>query len=842
MIADNAQNVNSTLTRSALGQHRQMLAAALYYAGRGWAVFPLHTPIFDAGGKCVGCTCEIYRTSAECKAHHPHLYLGPDGKCENPGKCPRVRWREKSTTDEKQIRQWWGQQWAWGGHTPNIGIDCSKSGILVFDADTYKAGAGDLSDLLTLAEQETVTVRTGGGGQHLIFDAGGKEYGNNVGELPNGIDVRGAGGYIVAAPSLHKSGRAYAYEEGYGPRDIALAPIPAALNLILTEAHQKAVASAPAIFTATTTDKPILKRWRLSQRITETINQAAPVGQRSEADMSVCVALAYAGATDDEILSVFEHYPVGTEGKYAERGRLYLAHTIGRARAHVTAHPRPDQLIERAKEYLLTCDIGRHVPDELKTAQRDKDGEIVGYRYSRRNYDMPIGSRVLDIMASVGRVDAVTINAYQIVRTTNSQGQPVQIASHKTVKAALTRLTWFFDAQPTDRPNTWAIRLADSFKVVLSKIPVTCTIGRIYTNIDDTGKTLTSTFDQWKADDPYGRGVSRVIRDRLRDEIAEEVGAEQAAAPSPTAEELAERYQQLVAKREEEGLVTDREAIARLWYAAKGQILAERLTAAAPTDEEISERYSARLGALAPGLGSSAILVIHTLTDAGGSGATVDELGQAHGLTPSSVGAILRKLRGLGLVESHRRYMEASLHFIVPAAFAWIAEHQKQFRTYQAGVKRLDRALESAQRRAEKVAAATETPAEHRNAANRRAGKAANKRFATLRTLHPDWNDRELAEQIYGAVVLPTVERSHAPLMAEPSEIAWGRLTELTGRVFLTDSELRELRTLDRALGAGVRIDWDAQGMRWNDGAGEIAATALLAQPAQPQQVVMSYV
>jgi hypothetical protein len=122
-----------------------------------------------------------------------------------------------------------------GRYLPNIGIDCGKSGLLVFDADTYKQ-VGDLGDLLTWADRETVTVITQGGGEHLIYNRQGKPYGNATKGLPPGIDIRGAGGYVVAVPSLGKSGRRYQYEEAYRPSITPLLPIPKALDDILSNA------------------------------------------------------------------------------------------------------------------------------------------------------------------------------------------------------------------------------------------------------------------------------------------------------------------------------------------------------------------------------------------------------------------------------------------------------------------------------------------------------------------------------------------------------------------------------------------------------------------------------
>ncbi len=223
-----------------------MQTAALWYAQRlHWHVFPIHNPIFH-DGVCIGCSCEHYRRSDECRVNHPALYLGPKGKCANPGKCPRVGWGQKSTIDQKQIKKWWGYVWRDVDvetgeivrNVPNIGVDCGKSGLLVFDADTYKQ-VGDLSDLLTWEDRETVTVITQGSGEHLIYDRQGKNYGNATRGLPAGIDIRGVGGYIVAAPSIGKSGRRYQYEEDYRPSKRALLPIPKALDAILSYATPK---------------------------------------------------------------------------------------------------------------------------------------------------------------------------------------------------------------------------------------------------------------------------------------------------------------------------------------------------------------------------------------------------------------------------------------------------------------------------------------------------------------------------------------------------------------------------------------------------------------------------
>lgn len=207
------------------------LDAALAYAARGWHVLPLHEPLFDADGACIGCTCEAY---ARSEANRQRLEAkGQSGRydahyvCPQPGKHPRGNLAPKGVTDAsddpERIKTWWRRY-----PRANVGIACGASGLLALDADMYKdAFAGDLSEF----DEDTPTSLTGGGGTHLIYAMpDGATYGNSPGDLPEGIDIRGAGGYIVAPPSLHSSGRRYQWESGYSPDEITVAPMPATLR------------------------------------------------------------------------------------------------------------------------------------------------------------------------------------------------------------------------------------------------------------------------------------------------------------------------------------------------------------------------------------------------------------------------------------------------------------------------------------------------------------------------------------------------------------------------------------------------------------------------------------
>ncbi len=172
--------------------------AALTYAARGWAVFPLHTPAGD------GCSCG-----------------NPD--CEHAGKHPRTQHGFlDATTDEEAIREWW-TRWP----DANIGIATGAvSGLVVIDIDPRHGGNETLVDLAHQygALPNTIESITGGGGRHIFFaHPGGHVKSRN---LALGIDIKGDAGYIVAPSSLHVSGNRYEWEGSSYPNDTALAPVP----------------------------------------------------------------------------------------------------------------------------------------------------------------------------------------------------------------------------------------------------------------------------------------------------------------------------------------------------------------------------------------------------------------------------------------------------------------------------------------------------------------------------------------------------------------------------------------------------------------------------------------
>ncbi len=131
-----------------------------------------------------------------------------------------------ATTDLDQIRAWWAKH-----PRANVGVATGgESGIWVLDVDSG-GGAKTLEALTEThgALPDTPRADTPGGGQHFIFrnPADGRLIKNDTGrKVGHKIDVRGEGGYIVVAPSIHPNGEQYTWDEDSHPLKIEVADAP----------------------------------------------------------------------------------------------------------------------------------------------------------------------------------------------------------------------------------------------------------------------------------------------------------------------------------------------------------------------------------------------------------------------------------------------------------------------------------------------------------------------------------------------------------------------------------------------------------------------------------------
>jgi len=200
--------------------------AALYYAGMGWHVIPL---------------------------------------TENSKFPPKIKeWQHEATIDAAVIAQWWSK-WP----NANIGIATGeKSGIFVLDVDGPKHGTNlakgidgneSLKELLDDhggSIPDTVEAITPTGGRHIVFKyPAGVNISNSTSRLGNGLDTRGNGGYIVAAPSVVPEGE-YVWECSSRPDEVTVAECPAWLLAEITAEKPINTADRPHSFERRPTDGP----------------------------------------------------------------------------------------------------------------------------------------------------------------------------------------------------------------------------------------------------------------------------------------------------------------------------------------------------------------------------------------------------------------------------------------------------------------------------------------------------------------------------------------------------------------------------------------------------------
>ena len=193
------------------------LEAAFSYLARGWSVFPAHHITTEGF-----CSCP----------------LGPT--CPKPAKHPRGLWGAYETRlpTMQELRRWWGSH-----PTDNIAIICGKlSGLFVLDGDPRNGWEESLRDLRTIVTvPPTLTVATGGadGGRHFYYAyPPDVTLRNEQRQLP-GMNTRGEGGYVIAPPSLHASGKRYEWlelEDGEALPSVP-APMPPDLLAWFLEPH-----------------------------------------------------------------------------------------------------------------------------------------------------------------------------------------------------------------------------------------------------------------------------------------------------------------------------------------------------------------------------------------------------------------------------------------------------------------------------------------------------------------------------------------------------------------------------------------------------------------------------
>jgi Bifunctional DNA primase/polymerase, N-terminal len=335
-------------------QRWQLRDAALGYAARGIPVLPLHYPLPHRGDlrhvasnrqPAVGSGCSCRDLGCGQVGKHPLGSLVPHGV-------------KDATTNRARILAWWVRH-----PQANIGLATGHR-FDVLDVDG-PAGAAAIRTLAVTYGLHSAgpLVRTGGGGWHYYLHPTGL---GNV--PPDGlahVDWRGRGGYVVAPPSRHASGRPYQWVAGRD-LDAPLVEVPAPLRARL-ERRSPQRFPAPEEFSAA---GPVPGDRYVRAALAEELARVAtaPVGQRNrqlwestrnlynlvatgilghhEVDQGLLAAAERCGLLAEEPRQTRRTLASGRQVGLTHPGRP--AHPPSQERAHVS--PPPRAVGEPAKE------------------------------------------------------------------------------------------------------------------------------------------------------------------------------------------------------------------------------------------------------------------------------------------------------------------------------------------------------------------------------------------------------------------------------------------------------------------------------------------------------------
>ncbi len=179
---------------------------------------------------------------------------------QNSAKLPRGHaWQKRATNDPAEVVRFWtgegqypadkkGVQHRYAPpYAPrNVSIVLPEGcGLFVLDIDG-EPGKRALAALIEANGELPPTPQSvsGSGGLHFIFRTS-RPIRNTASQIEAGVDIRGEGGQIIAAPSIHATGNFYQWAEGCAPWECDIADAPAWLEELAFTASKKNAKAAP---------------------------------------------------------------------------------------------------------------------------------------------------------------------------------------------------------------------------------------------------------------------------------------------------------------------------------------------------------------------------------------------------------------------------------------------------------------------------------------------------------------------------------------------------------------------------------------------------------------------
>ena len=307
----------------------------------------------------------------------------------------------------------------------NVGIVTGAiSGFIAVDNDPRHGGDESIAALEKRYGAPPATQRflTGGSGEHILFRHPGGTIPNSTSKIAPGIDIKADGGYIVAPPSQHISGKHYAISVDHHPDDVPLADAPAwLLDLIQQPAHDDKTRS------------PVTGK----RNIEKLLEKTCPAGQwDNNATLAIAAAIGQ-GWTDEQILLAFKAY-------------LRDGHTLDEVREKIRYARTPQRLDRPDPGQEQNCSATEWpnplnlFPDALETPPQ----------YSPEDYPEIIANLADDISRRMG-VDPVIVawTAIAVVTALINDAITLQVKANDTEWRESARLWIAFVGSPSSKKS-----------------------------------------------------------------------------------------------------------------------------------------------------------------------------------------------------------------------------------------------------------------------------------------------------------------------------------------------------------------------------------------------------